>query len=214
MPKASLFHFVIIVSLIFGSHTVIAQTDQPSATEPAIPADKKTHYITDKLYAPVRSEKGEKGKSLHSGLESGTVVEVLEKDEKTGYARILTNDKLEGWLRLQYLSETPVSSVQLEQASAKIAEIQTENAQLSEELVSIKQICSSQIDAHERNVELVKQTQMLISEKEVLQTDNERLQDRNSQTWFLYGGFMVLLSSILTALIPKLVTKRRNDGWR
>ena len=177
-------------------------------------AAQPTQYITDKLYAPVRTEQGEKGKTVHNGLESGTAVEVIEKDEKSGYARIRTGNNLEGWVRLQYLSEAPVASIQLEQANAKIAELQAEKLQLEEQLTSTKQICSSQIDAHERNIELVKQNQLLISEKEVLQTDNERLKDRNSQTWFIYGGLMVVLSSILAALLPRIGKKRRNDGWR
>jgi hypothetical protein len=34
-----------------------------------------------------------------------------------------------------------------------------------------------------------------------------------SQTWFLYGGIMVAISSLISALIPKLGRKRRHDGW-
>lgn len=199
MSRLSLLRFTLPVLLLLATDTLLAQPMQ---------------YITDTLYAPLRSEQGEKGKILHNGLASGTAIHVLEKDDKTGYAKIRTGDNMEGWIRLQYLSEAPVASVQLEQANARIAELQAENTQLSEQLTSIKQIASSQINAHERNIELVKQNQLLISEKEVLQTDNERLKDRNSQTWFLYGGFMVAISCILATLIPRLGKKRRNDGWR
>jgi len=191
--------YVVTALAVFMSASLLAQPNQ---------------YITDKLYAPVRSEKSEKGKTLHNGLESGTTIEVLERDETSGYARIRTGDNLEGWIRLQYISDSPVAGVQLEQANAQIAELMSQKLQLEEQLTSIKQICSSQIDAHERNIELVKQNQLLISEKEVLQTDNERLKDRNSQTWFLYGGLMVVLSSIMAALLPRIGKKRRNDGWR
>ena len=171
-------------------------------------------YITDQIYAPVRAEPNEKAKILHNGLASGTVIQVLEKNDQAGYVKIHTADNLEGWIRSQYLSETPVASVQLEQANAQLAELQLQKNQLQEELTAIKQIASSQIDAHERNMELVKETQLLISEKEVLQTDNERLKDRSTQTWFLYGGFMVALSCLLVAIVPRLANRRRNDGWR
>ena len=103
--------------------------------------------------------------------------------------------------------------MQLEQANAQIAQLQSEKTRLDEELVSIKQISSSQIDTHERNAELVKQNRLLIGEKEVLITDNERLKNRNSQTWFLYGGMLVAISSLISVLIPKLGRKRRSDGW-
>lgn len=171
------------------------------------------YYITDQVYAPLRADQNEKSKLLHNGLESGTAVTLLEKNDKTGYARIQTADKLEGWIRTQYLTTEATASVQLEQANALIAQLQAEKIALEEELVSIKQISSSQIDTHERNAELVKQNQLLISEKEVLLTDNERLKDRNNQTWFLYGGLLVALSSIISILIPRLGKKRRSDGW-
>ncbi len=177
------------------------------------PAATPVQYITDKVFAPVRAEQGEKGKLVHNGLESGTAVSLLEKNDQTGYAKIRTTDNIEGWVRTQYLSAEPTASVQLEQANARIAQLQTEKAQLEEQLVAIKQISSSQIDTHERNAELVKQNQLLISEKEVLQTDNDRLKNRNSQTWFLYGGFLVAISAIIAALIPRLGKRRRFDGW-
>ena len=170
-------------------------------------------YISDKVYAPVHAEQNEKSKLLNNGLESGTAVTILEKNDQTGYAKIRTANNIEGWVRTQYLSAEPTASVQLEQANAQIAKLQSENTRLDEELISIKQISSSQIDTHERNAELVKQNRLLIGEKEVLITDNERLKNRNSQTWFLYGGMLVAISSLISILIPKLGRKRRSDGW-
>lgn len=170
-------------------------------------------YITDKVYAPVHAEQNEKSKLLNNGLESGTAVTIIEKNDQAGYAKIRTANNVEGWVRTQYLSSEPTASVQLEQANAQIAQLQSEKTRLDEELVSIKQISSSQIDTHERNAELVKQNRLLIGEKEVLITDNERLKNRNSQTWFLYGGMLVAISSLISVLIPKLGRKRRSDGW-
>ena len=172
-----------------------------------------SHYITDKLYAPLHAEQNEKSKIIQNGLESGTAVTVLENNDQSGYTRIKTANHVEGWIRTQYLSTEPTASVLLEQANAQVATLQAEKSQLEEQLVSIKQISSSQIDTHERNAELVKQNQLLTSEKEVLTTDNQRLKNRNNQTWFLYGGFLVAISSILGVLLPKLGNKRRNDGW-
>lgn len=170
-------------------------------------------YITDKVYAPVHAEQNEKSRLLNNGLESGTAVTIIEKNDQAGYAKIRTANNVEGWVRTQYLSSEPTASVQLEQANAQIAQLQSEKTRLDEELVSIKQISSSQIDTHERNAELVKQNRLLIGEKEVLITDNERLKNRNNQTWFLYGGMLVAISSLISVLIPKLGRKRRSDGW-
>lgn len=189
---------LIVLPFVLASSTLLAQP---------------TQYITDKLYAPLRSEASEKGKLLHNGLESGTAVSVLDKNDASGFTRIRTPDNVEGWVRTQYLSAEPTASVQLEQANALVAQLQAEKSQLEQELVSIRQISSSQIDTHQRNAELVKQNQLLISEKEVLLTDNERLKNRNNQTWFLYGGLLVALSAIVSVLLPRLGKKRRYDGW-
>lgn len=176
-------------------------------------AAESPYYITDKVYAPVRAEQNDKSKLIHDGLTSGTAVTLLEKNDKTGYAHIRTADNIDGWVRAQYLSTEAPASMQLEQANARIAQLQTEKQQIEEQLVALKQISTSQIDTHKRNTELVKQNSLLIADKELLTTDNERLKDRKNQTWFLYGGLLVALSCIVCVLLSKLFTKRRNNGW-
>lgn len=174
---------------------------------------QNTAYVTDKVYIPVQTEPSDKSRLMHKGLESGTKVLVLEKNEQAGYTRIRTSNDIVGWIRTQYLSNQTPAITLLEQANAQIAQLQAEKSQLDEELVSIKQIAASQIDAHSRNAELVKQNQLLTSENEVLATDNERLKDHNNQTWFLYGGFLVISGVIISILLPRLGKKRRYDGW-
>jgi SH3 domain protein len=203
MKKNNMKKILIIPALIFCGNILLCGN---TLAEPL-------QYITDKVYAPVHAEQNEKSRLLNNGLESGTAVTIIEKNDQAGYAKIRTANNVEGWVRTQYLSSEPTASVQLEQANAQIAQLQSEKTRLDEELVSIKQISSSQIDTHERNAELVKQNRLLIGEKEVLITDNERLKNRNSQTWFLYGGMLVAISSLISVLIPKLGRKRRSDGW-
>jgi SH3 domain protein len=203
MKKNNMKKILIIPALIFCGNILLCGN---TLAEPL-------QYITDKVYAPVHAEQNEKSRLLNNGLESGTAVTIIEKNDQAGYAKIRTANNVEGWVRTQYLSSEPTASVQLEQANAQIAQLQSEKTRLDEELVSIKQISSSQIDTHERNAELVKQNRLLIGEKEVLITDNERLKNRNNQTWFLYGGMLVAISSLISVLIPKLGRKRRSDGW-
>lgn len=199
------------LALLLASTSALAA---PKAAETTTaPAAAETVYITDRVYAPVRSEAGERSKLLHDGLVSGTQVTVLERNDKTGYAKIKTNNGLEGWVRVQYLNREAAAPILLEQANAQLAQLQVEKKALEDELIAIKQISSSQIDAHQRNVELVKQNQLLLSEKEVLLADNARLKDRNQQRWFLYGGLLLGLGALLCAACIALGKKRRNDGW-
>jgi len=153
-------------------------------------AEEPAHYITDKVFAPVRADKSEKSKLIHEGLPSGELVTVLETNNNAGYVRIRTANNIEGWVRAQYLSTEAPTSIQLEQANAMIAQLQAEKKQVEEQLIALKQISTSQIDTHQRNTELVNQNSLLTAEKELLTTDNERLKDRKNQTWFLYGGLL------------------------
>jgi SH3 domain protein len=207
-----------LLPLLFTSSLLISSlcltaVAQPAASPAASTPTSPQLYITDKLYAPVRTEPGEKGKTVHNGLESGTAIIVLEKNDSAGYAKIRTNNNTEGWIRSQYLAEEAPATLQLDQANALIAQLQEKNKTMEAELVSIKQISATQIDTHARNTDLVNQIQLLTSQQEVLQTDNERLKNRNNQTWFIYGGILVALSCIIVALIPRLRKNRRNDGW-
>ena len=198
--------------LIASSHVVAVPNNTAAATTEVAPVTN-TAYITDRVYAPVRADASDKAKLLHDGLVSGTEVIILEQNEKTGHTKIKTTAGLEGWVRAQYLNREPAAPVLLEQANAQLAKLQTENKALEDELIAIKQISASQIDAHQRNVDLVKQNQLLISEKEVLLADNARLKDRNQQRWFLYGGLLLALGALLCAACLALGKKRRNDGW-
>lgn len=201
-----------LLALSLQTFAAPATKEQPVAAD--APADSvETAYITDRIYAPVRLEASEKAKLLHDGLVSGTPVTVLERNEKTGYAKIKTASGLEGWVRVQYLNREAAAPVLLEQANAQLAQLQLEKKALEDELIAIKQISASQIDAHQRNVDLVKQNQLLISEKEVLLADNARLKDRTQQRWFLYGGLLLGLGALICAACIALGKKRRSDGW-
>lgn len=182
-------------------------------TSDAAVSTPDTAYITDRVYAPIRAEASDKAKLLHDGLVSGTQVTILEQNDKNGHAKIKTTTGLEGWVRVQYLNREPAAPVLLEQANAQLAQLQLEKKALEDELIAIKQISASQIDTHQRNAELVKQNQLLMSEKEVLLADNARLKDRNQQRWFLYGGLLLALGALLCAACIALGKKRRNDGW-
>lgn len=204
-------------------------------------AQESTRYISDSLYVPLRGGKGNQFKILHRGLASGTKLKLIEEDLEEGWALVQMENGTEGWLRSQYLVEEPIAKLLLEsaqktEAKAKdrlekskqqlkdiktertalaktVAELESSNKSLSSELVQIKKISGNAIELNMRHQELLEKNQMLENRIDVLEADNERLKDESNSTWFLYGGILVALGALLTALLPHLRPRKTRSEW-
>ena len=199
----------------------------------------KDLYISDKLYVPVRKGQGNQFSILHKGLPSGTRVTLIQRD--TDWTKIKTAQGITGWIRNQFLDDTPPAAMQLITADKKInrlskqlrtlkkekalleetyqaAELSLkESNQLAkkteEELASIKSISASAIESHQQLQSLAKKIQLLQTENDVLKSENESLRRSERTTFFIYGAFAVLLGVLVAILLPKLRSRKRNDGW-
>lgn len=204
-----------LISLLFSVHTWT-----------------KNLYISDKIYVPVRSGQGNQYEILHRGLPTGTVVELVEKDED--WTKITTARGVTGWVRNQYLEEEPPASLQLESANKKIVameselkSLRSENSALKndyaatkeqltkteQEINNIKTISASAIKSHERLQSLTKEMQLLQTENDVLKAENENLKRDERTTFFIYGVLTLLLGILIAIIIPRLRSRRRNGGW-
>jgi len=67
-------------------------------------AAAETRYVSDQLVITLRQGKTNQHKILRT-LETGTPLEVLEEDES--YLKVRTNDGLEGYVLVQYISSDP-----------------------------------------------------------------------------------------------------------
>ena len=79
----------------------------------------ETRYVSDRLEITMRS-----GTSTSHGilrmLRSGTPVEVLETDKKSGYSRIKTRSGKEGWVLTRFLMNGPAARDRLAEAGISI----------------------------------------------------------------------------------------------
>ncbi len=93
----------------------------------------ETRYVSDKLEITMRS-----GKSTSHGivrmLRSGTPVEVLETDNKTGYSHIRTRSGKEGWVLSRFLMNAQAARDRLATAEKKLAELELENRKMKTSL--------------------------------------------------------------------------------
>ncbi len=203
------------------------------------PTLAETRYISDKVFVPLRVGDSTKFRIIHRGLPSGTKLELLEVNSDGSYSKVRTTAGTEGWLPSHYLVSKPVARTLLDDANARaeqlsaankalreelkntsqnnaqssevIAQLERENASLSEELESIKKVSANALKLDTDNRRLLESNQMLSSEVDVLKTDNARLRENKENEFFLNGAFAVLIGVMITLIIPRMMPKKRSE---
>ncbi len=206
----------------------------------AASASAETVYVDDVLYAPIRSGEGTQYRILHSGVRSGTALELIERSE-SGYSRVRTPDGIEGWMVSRYLTDTPIARQRLESATRQLAQaketvsglrsqvaelteerntlrtseanLEARAGRLSEELREIKAVAADALNLKRRNEELNNENQKLRNDLEVLTAEKERLEANKESDFMLIGAGLVLLGIILALVVPALKPTRKTDNW-
>ena len=228
------------------------ETNSPAAEVEITAADKPTsapsqrlakpliRYISDEFYVPLRESPCRRCTIVHRGIKSGTKMKLLEL--RDGWALVVTDKDVEGWMEQQHLVENPVARNQLTKNDAKMKKMVDRNSKLENilsdlrkqskslrgelnstvgskdnlvnELAAIKEISSDAIALNDQNQELAKQNHMLQRENDVLKANLNVLQKDKRNQSFLYGGLTVFLGAILVVLIPKLRGRKRFSEWQ
>ena len=199
-------------------------------------------YISDKQYIPLRSGAGTDYRITHRGLPSGTRLTVKQLSADGEWAEITTDGGSSGWMRAQYLMTQAPAQTKLEEAlrraeqatqssaelQATLHQVETERGELlnavtdtdseletvADELTKLKQISGKALQLDQDNQRLVVASETLRSEVEMLQSENQRLQDKLDSEDFLNGALAVFLGVIITLVVPRLWPKRRkSSSW-
>jgi SH3 domain protein len=201
-------------------------------------AAAETVYISDALTVPLRSGPSNAYRILHRGLPSGTKMEVLSRDEESGFTQIRTTQGTEGWIPTQYLVNQPIARDRLVAAnreierlnnlmkkqSAQLGSLNQEKGQaqesstnlerqvvtLEKELADIKQISAGAIEEHANNQRLTELNERLRDELASLVLERDALQDNVQQRWLLIGAGLVLLGLLLGVVIK---ARPRRSAW-
>ncbi len=208
---------------------------------PTPPALAAQAYIIDEIRVPLRETPCGNCRIVHRGLKSGTRLAVSETRE--GWTRVSTPEGLEGWLPNQYLINQPIARDRLNLLTRETERLRVENQTLRDradtltdeatqlsgtiealtetkdaldaELEEIRDLSGDALQLHAQNQELLKHNKILQSEVDVLQARLEQLERNELQRWFFYGGLLVALGAILSALLPRIKPKRRGySEWR
>lgn len=199
----------------------------------------ESRYVSDTLEITMRSGKGT-SYGITRMLRSGTRVEVLDEDKKSGYTHVRTKSGKEGWVLSRFLMKTPAARDQLADAEKKLAEMELENRKLetalaalkdekvklsknlgnldsesrkvSQELAEIKRTASSALAIDTENKELKTRVVSLERRLQTMQQENEGLKDRTARDWFMVGAAVVLLGIIVGLIIPR-IRWRKKSSW-
>lgn len=185
-----------------------------------------THYVTDSIEIPFRSQPGYKYKILRM-LKSGTKVTILEVNDD-GWARLIYNHNgkdIEGWMPSSVLQNQPIAKVQVQKQERKIAKIEKElnqlnlekntlqnrfndtakelkevkqdNFELNKQLEEIKAISGNAIQLNNENKQMAQQIEKLNNENAIMKEQIDQAKDVVQRQWFLTGGGVLLLGLLL-----------------
>ena len=216
--------------VLFIATLVITMTGQVMA---------ESRYVSDTLEITMRSGKGT-SYGITRMLRSGTRLEVLEIDKKSGYTKVRTKSGKEGWVLSRFLMKTPAARDRLATAEKKLAELELDNRKLettmaalkdekaklsknlgsldsesrkvSQELAEIRRTASSALAIDSENKELKGRVVSLERQMQTLQQENEGLKDRTARDWFMVGAGVILLGIIVGLIIPR-IRWRKKSSW-
>ena len=201
-------------------------------------AQAVTKYVSDHLIITVRSGQGNQNKIIKT-ITTGTKMEVLEELPDIGYARVTLEDGTEGWVRTQYLSDTPAakdllaklekryeqlkekakaSDDELKTVKAELAKLNRENDKVSKEykeaqdrMSHINEVAAKPILLDKENRELKEKNVSLTNEMQLVSQENQILKDRSDRDWFIAGGGVMVLGILLGLVLPKLRSNKKNS---
>lgn len=203
-------------------------------------AEAKTVYVTDNLNLSLRSEESDRGKVIKM-LPTGTPLEVVSQNKKTGYSRVRLKSGEEGYFPTRSTMKEPPSRYQLEAANKSLDSLQTENASLKEELEALKKqltpnstleqslsderdrlnwelselkkTAANALQIKEERDEIQEHVVNIERELEQYKLDNQALKDSSEQDWFLIGGAVMVVGIFLGLFLPRISWRRRSGGW-
>ena len=98
-----------------------------ASSTPCISADA---YVTDQQGFNFRSGESTRYRII-SQLKSGTAVNVISENKRTGYSKVRLSDGTEGFIRSRYLQDEPTASLQLRKAKERLAELEQSPSSLA-----------------------------------------------------------------------------------
>jgi len=208
-----------------------------STTDSQAPEDQQNiKYVGDNLVIMIRTGQSNKHKIVRA-ITSGTQLQVLETGEE--YSRVRTSNDIEGWVLNQYLMDEPVAKHKLTLARKQIAMMETQNAQVKQELQMAKEernalkknlqliekekdqqtdeanhlrsLAAQPLKLSDENQQLSRSKVSLENQVNTLQKEITALRDETKKQWFLTGAGVVLAGILIGLTLSRMRRVRKSD---
>ncbi len=159
-------------------------------------------------------------------IRSGTPLEVLESNSRTGYSRVQMPGGTGGWVLTRYLTSNPVGAEQLVAARQTVDQLTRENRELTgernrymteadnlaAELARLKDLSANALALEDSNQQFQARLKRADETIAKLEKDNARLSSTGNRDWFLAGGGVLVIGILLGVILPRL-RWRRKRSW-
>jgi len=204
---------------------------------PATQVVAEPMWVSDQFEVMLRS-----GPSTNNAIErilpSGTALELVERDDDAGYARVRTAAGTEGWVLTRYLMDEPSAREQLEaltsrltsaaaqgssltsqldavqgeydSASRQISTLENEKRRLEGELAEIKRTAANVLAINNQNKELRDQLANAEIQAATLEQQNRELTGQTTRYWFMTGAMVLVVGMILGIWLPRIRWQRKS----
>jgi len=217
---------IIIILIVLGSCLFVS-----------LPVRAEPGWVSDQIEVTLRTGPSTSN-AITRMLRSGTEIEVVRRDEETGYSLVRTSVGTEGWVLTRYLMNEPPARQQLERLTSQLTTATTEGSSLTSQLAAIKSqydeatatITSLERDTQALQTELsqIKETaantiaidrqnkdlreQLTDAEIKVsiLEQENETLSGQTTRNWFLAGALVLFVGVIMGLWLPRIRWQKRS----
>ena len=204
---------------------------------PATQVVAEPMWVSDQFEVMLRS-----GPSTNNAIErilpSGTALELVERDDDAGYARVRTAAGTEGWVLTRYLMDEPSAREQLEaltsrltsaaaqgssltsqldavqgeydSASRQISTLENEKRRLEGELAEIKRTAANVLAINNQNKDLRDQLANAEIQAATLEQQNRELTGQTTRYWFMTGALVLVVGMILGIWLPRIRWQRKS----
>ena len=194
-------------------------------------------WVSDQFEITLRSGPSTSN-AIQLMINSGTRLEVLERDAESGYSRVRTAGGTEGWVLSRYLMSEPSAREQLETLSSQltnansrgssldsqltairaeydsannnIRQLEREKAAVEEELAEIKRTAANVLAINQQNQSLLDQLAAAQIRADTLEQENRQLTSPTTRYWFMTGALVLLVGIILGIWLPRIRWQRRS----
>jgi SH3 domain protein len=202
-------------------------------------AQAETQYIVDQLTVPLRRGPSNAHKIVHAGLPSGTPLEIVAKDDGSGFTQVRTANGTDGWVPTQYLTPEPAARDKVIQLTKRIESLTGELAtarqgmkseasaranvegtagdlgkqvkQLQAELTEIRRVSANSVAMYEENKALKAQNEQLTQTASDQNGQIKSLKSNELQMWLIIGGGLVVVGLIFGVAIKS--RPKTKNGW-